>query len=125
ETFDVETEFAEVEEAIRQLYAPLMERAASINLVMGQLGETNLARILDQVRYYQKRVQKEITSKHEVGLRQFDRLARSIIPGGVPQERVYNVFSYLNRYGDGWLRHLLHEHRPDPYDYRYHYICYL
>lgn len=125
ETFDVEGEFAEVEQAIRQLYDPLVKRAGTISPTMEQLGASNLSRIIDQVHYYRNRIDKEIALKHEVGLRQFDRLAASFLPGGVPQERVYNIFAYLNRYGDRWLHDLLHVHRPNRGDYRHQYIVYL
>jgi bacillithiol biosynthesis cysteine-adding enzyme BshC len=125
ETFDAEAEFAHVEQAIRQVYEPLIERAGTVNAVMQELGRSNLTRIIDQVHYYRNRIRKEIAAKHAVGLRQFERLKLSLLPDGVPQERVYNVFSYLNRYGDGWLRYLLHEHREDAFDYRRHYIVYL
>jgi len=125
ETFDVERAFADVEAAVRSAYEPLIASAGKVSPVMKALGETNLARIIEQVHYYRGRIEKEIAGKHEVGLRQFDRLGASLMPTGVPQERVYNVFAYLNRYGEGWLEHLLHQHQPDPLDYRHHYVVYL
>lgn len=125
ETFDVEEKFAAAAAQIRGIYKPLIEQAGEVNAVMRSLGEANLRRILTEVDYYRKRINAEIEAKHAAGLRQFDRLERSLNPGGVPQERVYNVFAYLNRYGDGWLRALLAEHRPDPLDGVQHHIVYL
>ena len=53
---------------------------------MRSLGEANLRRILTEVDYYRKRINAEIEAKHAAGLRQFDRLERSLNPGGVPQD---------------------------------------
>jgi len=125
ETFDIERTFADVEDVVRRAYEPLIESAGTISPVMKALGDTNLSRIIEQIHYYRGRIEKEIAGKHEVGLRQFDRLGASLMPTGVPQERVYNIFAYLNRYGEGWLDDLLHRHQPDPLDYRHHYVVYL
>jgi len=125
ETFNVEHAFSDVESAVRRAYEPLIEKAGSINQVMKDLGHTNLSRIIEQIHYYRGRIEREIASKHEVGLRQFDRLGASLMPTGVPQERIYNVLAYLNRYGEDWLDALLHHHEYDPLDYRHHYVVYL
>jgi len=125
ETFDVERAFTDVEDVVRRAYEPLIESAGTVSPVMKALGDTNLSRIIEQIHYYRGRIEKEIASKHEVGLRQFDSLGASLMPTGVPQERIYNVFAYLNRYGLRWIESLLYEHEPNPLDYRHHYVVYL
>lgn len=123
--FDIDAEIAEVEASIRRLYEPLIDKAGEINQVMRELGQANLKRIVDQVTYYRNRLHREVESKHEVGLRQFTRLQASLLPNGIPQERVYNVFAYLNRYGHHWIHHILHGHRPVSDHGRNHYVLHM
>lgn len=125
DTMGLEEEFLALEARIEEWYEPLVAKAAHISPVMRDLGAVNQAKVLDQVRYYRSRVMGELAARHELALRQFDRLAAVLSPSGIPQERFYNVFYYLNRYGDDWLRKLIHEHQPDPLDSKHHGIVYL
>ncbi len=58
---------------------------------------SNLAVLKEKVISAQKR-------QHEVSLRQLDRAAVSLFPGGIPQERRLNVVYFLNKYGLEFLR---------------------
>lgn len=82
------------------------------------MGEKNLEKILEQVTYYEHKAQAAFIKQHEAALRQFDKVALSLFPLDKPQERVYNIFGYLNKYGMDWFREFAsypYEISPDHY----------
>ncbi|WP_248926615.1 bacillithiol biosynthesis cysteine-adding enzyme BshC [Paenibacillus hamazuiensis] len=99
--------FGEVKRQFKAGYEPLIELIAGINPGLKKLGETNMSKIVEQIDYLEQKAADAHRSQFDASLRQISRIGWSILPGGKPQERVYNVVSYLNRYGDRWLRELL------------------
>ncbi|WCN38981.1 bacillithiol biosynthesis cysteine-adding enzyme BshC [Aneurinibacillus uraniidurans] len=112
DTLHLDEKFAEVKQQMKELYMPLIEEASGIEQGLRVLGEKNLDKILEQVDFYAKRSQSAFVKKHESSLRQFDRIRTALFPMDKPQERVYNIFGYLNKYGVEWFR----EFRSYPYD---------
>jgi len=95
--------FTAVKESFTEQYQPLVDAAASINPGLRKLGETNLGKIMEQIDFLEKRATDAMKQQHEAGLRHWERIRLTIAPNGKPQERVVNVFQYLNRYGVAWL----------------------
>jgi bacillithiol synthase len=114
--------FAGIKQRFREDYEPLIATVAGINPGLKKLGETNLAKILEQIDFLENKAADAVRSQFDAGLRQFQRIGVSIVPNGIPQERIYNVYAYLNKYGDGWLKELLDT--PLAADGK-HRICYL
>jgi bacillithiol biosynthesis cysteine-adding enzyme BshC len=104
DTLNFEEKFNDVREKITRLYTPLIRDAAEIERGLQNLGEKNLEKVLEQVSYYENKIQAAFVKQHEAALRQFDRIAVSLFPLDKPQERVYNIFGYLNKYGMEWFR---------------------
>lgn len=104
DTHHLEQKFADARESIRQLYEPLIQEATDIERGLQKLGEKNLEKVLEQVVYYEHKSQAAFIKQHEAALRQFDKVALSLFPLDKPQERVYNIFGYLNKYGMDWFR---------------------
>ncbi|MCZ8511220.1 bacillithiol biosynthesis cysteine-adding enzyme BshC [Paenibacillus filicis] len=114
--------FQSVKEDFRERYAPLVELLGEVNPGLKKLGDTNLSKILEQIDFLEHKAEDAVKSQHESGLRQFQRVGMSILPDGKPQERIYNVFAYLNKYGEGWLQELL----DASYDVDgHHFVCYM
>jgi len=106
DTLQLKERFAEVKTGFADRYRPLLEVVASINPGLKKLGETNLLKILEQIDFLEARSTDAFQSKFEAAIRQMDRVRLSLFPMGRPQERVYNIFAYLNKYGDSWLKEL-------------------
>lgn len=118
DTHHLEQKFGNARERIRQLYEPLIQEATHIERGLQKLGEKNLEKILEQVTYYEHKAQAAFIKQHEAALRQFDKVALSLFPLDKPQERVYNIFGYLNKYGMDWFREFAsypYEISPDHY----------
>lgn len=114
--------FAGIKQRFREEYEPLITTVAGINPGLKKLGDTNLAKIIEQIDFLENKAADAVRSQFDAGLRQFQRIGLSIMPNGIPQERVYNVYAYLNKYGDGWLKELLDT--PLAADGK-HRICYM
>ncbi|WP_311764869.1 bacillithiol biosynthesis cysteine-adding enzyme BshC [Paenibacillus agricola] len=107
DTLKLEERFEEVRSRFKEGYQPLVELIASINPGVGKLGETNLSKIMEQIQFLEQKATDAARSQFDASLRQFQRIGLSVVPMGKPQERVYNIFSYLNKYGDAWLYEIL------------------
>ena len=101
--------FANVKEQFDDLYNPVLEAIGSINPGIRQLGDTNRMKILEQIQFLETKSKDAYEAQFDAAKRQYERIRQSLIPLGKRQERVYNVISYLNKYGDGWLKELLNE----------------
>lgn len=103
----LDAKFDEVKHAFEQLYQPLLDVAAEVNPGLKNLGDTNKAKILEQIEFMRKRTTGAFEQQFQASLRQMDRVYLSIMPLDKPQERVYNVFMYLNKHGFDWLHELI------------------
>lgn len=99
--------FEEVKQAFTAMYEPLIEQLGSIQAGLLKLGGNNKEKILDQIAFLQGKAQDAMEKQNEAALRQWERIELSLMPLGKPQERVYNIMYYLNRYGLAWLDELM------------------
>ncbi|MCR2803710.1 bacillithiol biosynthesis cysteine-adding enzyme BshC [Paenibacillus soyae] len=107
DNMNVEQKFGAVKQAFQEMYQPLIDMAASVQAGLAKLGETNMAKILEQISYMEAKTSDANNKQFEAAIRQFDRIATAIVPSGKPQERVLSVVVYWNRYGDAWLEKLM------------------
>jgi bacillithiol biosynthesis cysteine-adding enzyme BshC len=114
DTLQLTGRFGAVKEDFQRKYEPLVELLGSINPGVKKLGETNLAKIIEQIDFLEGKANDAHKSQFDSALRQWERIRLSILPFAKPQERVYNVHTYLNRYGDGWIKQLIET--PIPVD---------
>ncbi len=106
--------FEQVKREFQQLYGPVLELAAEIDPGLRKLGDVNMRKIIEQIEFLENRAKTGFESQFEAALRQLERIRLSILPLEKPQERVYNVCAYLNRYGDRWLHELIGTEIGDP-----------
>jgi bacillithiol biosynthesis cysteine-adding enzyme BshC len=115
DSLHMEEEFAAFRQDMLRLYAPVIERAGQIEKGLIQLGEQNRDRIVEQIDFMEEKVRDALARKHETVLRQWDLIGVSLLPLGRPQERVYSIYQYTSRYGDG----LVHEMMSLPLDHEH------
>lgn len=115
-------QFAEVREKVALEYSELFDLVGEINPALRTLGEANLKRIDDQIRYFESKTSEAHERKHEAELKRLDMIAGSLMPLSKPQERGYNVIAYLNQYGTDWIDGLLTDSIPVDGNHRIYYI---
>lgn len=103
---DLESDFEALKQQLESLYKPILAKMTEVQAGLGKLGETNKQKVMEQVVFLQNRAVDGLAKQNEAALRQWDRIHASLMPLGKPQERVYNVFAYLNRYGKSWIDQL-------------------
>lgn len=107
DTLELDEKFEQVKQQFVRMYQPVLDTAASVHPGMKNLGETNKQKIVEQIEFMRKRAASAFEQQFQASIRQMDRMQQSIMPMGKPQERVYNIFMYLNKYGNDWLNELI------------------
>lgn len=85
-------ELANVHEAMRQ-------EALEIEPSFEQLLDKNSKFIEDQLQFVYQKVAKRVEEKEGYILRDFERIENSLKPLEAPQERIWNIMYFLNKYG--------------------------
>ncbi len=114
--------FAAVKSEFTSLYEPILAAVSQINPGLKKLGETNQTKIIEQIEFLEKRAVDAHQSQFDSALRQWDRIEKALFPLEKRQERVYNIVSYLNKYGADIIQQLVQVSDRDP---RQHHILYL
>lgn len=112
QTFNYEEVFARFREMLRLQYGEIIQQAATLEAGLEKIGEKNLAKIHEQIHYFEKKTEQAFLKKNEVLLRHFERIQLSLFPMDKPQERVYNIFVFLNKYGLSWFEEFVGHSYP-------------
>lgn len=73
---------------------------------MEPLLHKNLFFIEQQVDFLARAIATRTREKNDIIVRKYERIAKSLYPLGAPQERVWNIFYYLNKYGFNFVEDL-------------------
>ncbi|MCA1029967.1 bacillithiol biosynthesis cysteine-adding enzyme BshC [Bacillus timonensis] len=95
-----------VKREIDSLHCKLKDAALQIDPSMEPLLEKNKWMVLKQFDFVERTVNKRINEKYEVEINKFRRIAQSITPNNAPQERVWNIYYYINKYGFNFVEKL-------------------
>ncbi|AWB45373.1 bacillithiol biosynthesis cysteine-adding enzyme BshC [Paenibacillus sp. CAA11] len=104
---DLDRRFLEVKSAFEAIYEPLISELGNLEKGLLKLGATNKEKITQQMDFLRGRAKDAVTRAHETALRHWDLVGLSLYPQDKLQERVYNVFTYINRYGYTWINTLM------------------
>ncbi|WP_018664087.1 bacillithiol biosynthesis cysteine-adding enzyme BshC [Heyndrickxia acidiproducens] len=80
---------------------------AAIGKGLQPLARKNLSFHLGQLAFLERKANEEIKRKHDVMLEKYARIERALRPEGTPQERVWNVFYFINQYGGEFINALM------------------
>jgi bacillithiol biosynthesis cysteine-adding enzyme BshC len=69
--------------------------------------QKNLFFLEQQLDFLQRKIDESTRKKHEVVLHKYERIEHSIFPLQSFQERTWNIFYYLNKYGPDFLKTLI------------------
>ncbi|MCX8002433.1 MAG: bacillithiol biosynthesis cysteine-adding enzyme BshC [Anoxybacillus mongoliensis] len=102
ETFrEAKKQMALIHEQLRQLGMQVDPHLEGVML-------KNAERMETQIDYLQQLITRRMLQKHDVHVRKYERIELSLRPNNMPQERVWNVLYYMNRYGLDFVDRLLH-----------------
>lgn len=104
--------FAQARRSIEQIYQPVVDEVSRIDPGLRKLAAKNLHILLDQVRFLEERTEQSILAKHAIARRRLERIESALLPFGQLQERTYNIFTFLNKYGCDLLDRLVELELP-------------
>jgi bacillithiol synthase len=91
--------FSAVRTQLLEQYGMIEEKANQIDRSLLPLIQKNENYLLKQIGFMEKKIEDSVRLQHDVILNKFTRIDFSLRPDGFPQERVWNIFNYLNLYG--------------------------
>jgi bacillithiol synthase len=96
-----------VKSDIVKSYSQLVKLAEEIDPKLLPVAEQNLNRILSEIDYMEQKMEQRVRKKVKIPLAEFDEIMLELKPGGVLQERVWNVYQYMNEEGSDLIKDLL------------------
>jgi bacillithiol synthase len=107
---EVEELFENMKTMISDQYKVVREKSGSIDPVLLPMLDKNESILLNQIGFMEGKIIESVCRKNDHILRKFTRVENALRPSGSPQERVWNPFYYLNKYGLGLISDLLKLH---------------
>lgn len=89
----------QTKEDIERAHERLRQLAIDIDPHLEPLGRKNVAHLFTQVDYFGRQIERSYRQPYERKLAKFDHIEACLHPRQAPQERVWGVFPFLNRYG--------------------------
>ncbi|WNB90495.1 bacillithiol biosynthesis cysteine-adding enzyme BshC [Bacillus sp. NEB1478] len=96
-----------VKAEIADSYSQLIKLASKIDENLLPVTEKNLDRIYAEIEYIEKKMEQRVRKKVKEPLAQFDELMLELKPVGSLQERVWNIYQYMNEFGPDLIRQLV------------------
>lgn len=103
----VKIEIALMKDSLREHYEKLESSAFTIHDSLLQIVRKNETIIHHQLDFLELEFNKQAERKHSVTLRKFDRIQNLVKPNNHPQERMLNIFYFINLYGFDLMKHML------------------
>jgi bacillithiol synthase len=88
-------------------YTQLVKLAEEIDSKLLPVAEQNLNRILGEINYMEQKMEQRVRKKVKLPLAEFDEIMLDLKPGGTLQERVWNVYQYINQEGPYLIKNLI------------------
>lgn len=85
----------------------LSERAIDLDKGIEPLLHKNLFFIEQQLDFLDQKLAQRMKEKHEIVVRKYERIQQSLYPIHSPQERIWNIFYYLNKYGPDFVQEVM------------------
>jgi len=92
---------------VERIHKRLRDTALEIDNSLNDVLLKNASLIQSQLEFVNTIVKKKVYLQHEVELNKFRRVEMSLLPNKAPQERVWNIYYYLNKYGKDFVVDLL------------------
>ncbi|WP_449619291.1 bacillithiol biosynthesis cysteine-adding enzyme BshC [Robertmurraya sp. Marseille-Q9965] len=98
--------FAETKQQLLANYQLIKDQTEREYKGMMRLVEKNESILLAQISFIEGKFEDALHLKHEVVLNKYERIECSLHPSGGPQERTWNIYYFLNKYGLGFVDQL-------------------
>jgi len=107
QTADVDDIISEAKKEVELIHKKVRKVGLEVDSGLADLLLKNAQNVQAQFDFLKNTLNRSILERNEIELNRFNRIETSLLPLGSPQERVWNVFYYLNKYGDDFIYDLL------------------
>ncbi|MFS1518270.1 bacillithiol biosynthesis cysteine-adding enzyme BshC [Bacillus sp. SCS-151] len=105
--YDFESIINNAKEEVEQIHQQIRRKATEVDANLHSVLVKNAQLIQSQFEFVSTLINRSIETKHEVTLKKFQRIENCLRPNHLPQERVWNIFYFLNKYGFGFMQQLV------------------
>ncbi|NWQ43925.1 bacillithiol biosynthesis cysteine-adding enzyme BshC [Bacillus sp. EB106-08-02-XG196] len=99
--------FSSLKSRVLKQYELIEAKTNELDKSLLPLLKKNENYLLKQIGFMETKLEESVKSKFDVILSKFNRIDLSLRPDGFPQERVWNIFYYLNQYGTNFIKELM------------------
>ncbi|MGE7768071.1 bacillithiol biosynthesis cysteine-adding enzyme BshC [Peribacillus sp. NPDC096540] len=99
--------FGKLKSQLEDNHAKLSVHAVSLDRGLEPMLNKNIEFIQKQLDFLYGKIGDRTKERHSVVLKKFERISNSLYPLESPQERIWNVFYYLNQYGPDFVREIM------------------
>lgn len=99
--------FAQTKDQLVKNYLEIEKKTEQHYKGMLPLLKKNESLLLKQIDFMENRLELALLQKHEVVIEKYNRIERRLKPSGSPQERIWNLFYFLNQYGLSFIDELI------------------
>lgn len=104
---ELEKIFSSTKEQLLKHYQQIEAKTLELNHALLPLLKKNENYLLKEISFMEARLEGEVQLKHDNLLEKFARIDLALRPDGFPQERVWNIFYYLNQNGLNFINDLM------------------
>jgi len=104
---EVEALFLRTREQLESQYRQIEEKTVELDRGLLPLLKKNENYLLKEIGFMETKLNEAGKLKHDNRLKKYDRVDLALRPDGFPQERVWNIFYYLNQYGLNFIHDLM------------------
>lgn len=104
---DLEMMLDDMNKFLEERYQSIFERLEHTERGLLPLAHKNLAFHTKQIEFLKKKADWYVKKRYESELEKYERVERSLRPNGSPQERIWNIFYYLNERGESFIHELM------------------
>jgi bacillithiol biosynthesis cysteine-adding enzyme BshC len=91
--------FTTIKEELQTHYKRVEQKTAQLDRGLLPLVSKNENNLLKQIAFMEAKLEESVKFQHHIILNKYARIDLALRPDGAPQERVWNIFYYLNQYG--------------------------
>ncbi|MEH6905077.1 bacillithiol biosynthesis cysteine-adding enzyme BshC [Neobacillus drentensis] len=96
---EVESLFSITKDQLVKQYRQLEAKTLELDRGLLPLLKKNESYLIKEIEFLEKKLDESVRLKHDNIIKKYARVDLALRPDGFPQERVWNIFYYLNQYG--------------------------
>jgi bacillithiol synthase len=104
---EVESLFSITKDQLDKRYRQIEAKTAELDRGLLPLLKKNESYVLKEIEFFEKKLNEAVRLKHDNIIKKYARVDLALRPNGFPQERVWNVFYYLNQFGLTFIKDLM------------------